>query len=125
MPLIKKEYQKKQIIPIIYPLTLYSGCPLTMSFMNLRKQERLDQRFPHVSVLWPAFLPSGLLSTVPLNIINRFNIGFCWGFEHAPTENTGILPTGDTITVNRVQLPTTGIIALQIDWARHTAIITH
>ena len=115
MPLIKQAYQKKQIISIISPLTLYSGCPLSMSFMNFREQERLAQGFPHVSVLWAALLLYGLLSTAPLLSINRLNIGFNRGFEQVPTENTGILPTGDNITVNRVQLPTTGITALQID----------
>lgn len=93
--------------------------------MNLREQERLAQGFPQVSVLWAALLLYGLLSTAPLLSINCFNIGFYWGFEQVPTENTVILPIGGNVTVNRVQLPTTGITALQIDWARHTEITVY
>jgi hypothetical protein len=83
--------------------------------MNLRKQEGLYQVFPHVSVHWAAFFLYWLLSTVPLLRINRFNIGFYWGFKQVPTENTGMLPTGDNITVNWIQLSTTGTTALQIN----------
>ncbi len=93
--------------------------------MSLRKQVRLEQGLSHVPVLRTVFLPSGgLLPAGPLALINCLNIGFWLGLEQVPTENTCVLPTGENIPVNRVQLPTTGITALHIDWARHK-LTTH
>ena len=74
----------------------------------------LEHGFPHVSVLWAAYLLSGLFSAARLFFINRFNIGLRWGFEQVPTENTVILPIRDDITINWVQFPATGVTALQI-----------
>lgn len=93
------------------------------SLLFIKKLLGLEQWLVQVPVLGLA-LPQlgGLLPARLLALTRRLGAGLWLGLEHVPTEDTRVLPAGERIAENRVQLPAFGVAALYIRWAGHNLI---